>query len=76
MVEPKNEALEAGNYMNIAGSYAKGGTESCGILIYVDTKDQSGPQTWILRSENSMQNAVFPGRIPVLLFYTLNYSYR
>ncbi|MFB6343577.1 DUF6807 family protein [Saccharicrinis sp. FJH62] len=66
-VEPENEAIEAGYYMNITGSFAKDGTAPGGIFIYANPENQPGPQTWILRDKMSMQNAVFPGRKPVLL---------
>ncbi|MFB6320471.1 DUF6807 family protein [Saccharicrinis sp. FJH54] len=66
-VEPANEAVEAGDYMNISGTYAKDGTAPGGLLIYADPDNQPGSPTWILRSKKSMQNAVFPGRKPVYL---------
>lgn len=64
--EPQNTAVEAGNYMNMAGSVGRNGSHG-GIFIYAHPQNQSSPQTWILRNKASMQNAVFPGRNPVEL---------
>lgn len=66
-VEPQNEAVEAGMYMNISGSYAENGSSPGGILIVSDSDNQTSPQSWILRNKDSMQNPVFPGRDPVSL---------
>lgn len=63
-VEPQNTAVEAGSYIDMSGSVGKNGNHG-GILIYADPANQSGPQTWILRKKDSMQNAVFPGRTPI-----------
>ena len=60
LVEPKNEAVEAGKYINISGSMAKKSTKG-GVLIY-SANDFDTANQWILRSKNSMQNAVWPGR--------------
>lgn len=64
-VEPQNEAVEAGKYINIHGSMAKKTGEG-GILIY-SANDFETANDWILRSKNSMQNAVWPGRKPVVI---------
>ena len=77
-IEPKNEAAEGGNYVNMTGQVGKNRNNG-GIIIYAHPENQTSPQTWILRKENSMQNAVFPGRtpiglkkdVPVNLSYTL-----
>jgi len=60
-VTPINDAVEAGQYMNIFGTLTDNNKQG-GIMIYADPKNQKGPQTWILRKEGSMQNPVFPGR--------------
>jgi hypothetical protein len=65
-VEPRNEAVEGGNYMNMTGSVGRNGNKG-GIIIYAHPENQTTPQTWILRKKDSMQNAVFPGRTPVEL---------
>ena len=63
LVEPGNEAVEAGPYINIAGSAAKN-RGAGGIMIYSANGFETANQ-WILRREKSMQNAVWPGRVPV-----------
>lgn len=65
-VQPRNEAVEGGNYMNMTGSVGKNGNKG-GILIYAHPENQTTPQTWILRKKDSMQNAVFPGPTPMEL---------
>ncbi|MGD9557093.1 MAG: DUF6807 family protein [Mangrovibacterium sp.] len=65
-VEPQNTAIEAGPYINMTGSVGKNGSPG-GMLIYAVPENQTTPQTWILRKKASMQNAVFPGHIPVQL---------
>lgn len=75
-IEPKNEAVEGGNYVNITGQVGKNGNNG-GVLVYAHPENQASPQTWILRKKNSMQNAVFPGRTPIGLkkHAPLNLSY-
>jgi hypothetical protein len=63
-IAPKNEAVESSQYINISGSLSKKAQHG-GVLIYADPNNQSCSQTWVLRRKNSMQNAVFPGRVPV-----------
>ena len=63
-VEPQNEAVFSPGYVNISGDIEEDGGK--GGIIIVDHKDNPGyPQSWILRSKGSMQNAVWPGREPV-----------
>ncbi len=63
-VEPQNEAVFSPGYVNISGDIEADGGK--GGIIIVDHKDNPGyPQSWILRSKGSMQNAVWPGREPV-----------
>ncbi len=64
IIKPQTTAIETGNYVNISGSVGRDGKQG-GILIYADPDNQPSPQTWILREKNSMQNAVFPGSIPI-----------
>ena len=63
-VTPMNDAVKAGQYMNITGTLTNDHQQG-GIMIYADTNNQKDPQTWILRDKASMQNPVFPGRTPV-----------
>ncbi|HKJ43822.1 MAG TPA: DUF6807 family protein [Sunxiuqinia sp.] len=67
-VEPKNEAVSAGDYVDIAGSVAKDAGQG-GVLIY-SANDFATADQWILRKARSMQNAVWPGREPVDLSTT------
>ena len=58
-VEPQNTPLNAEGWMDFSGSLGKS-EERSGFTI-IPHKDNSGyPNPWILRSKNSMQNAVFP----------------
>lgn len=68
VVEPQNEAITAGDYVDVAGSLAKDGTHG-GVLIY-SANDFATSDQWILRKARSMQNAVWPGRKPVALSTT------
>ncbi|WP_053181810.1 DUF6807 family protein [Sunxiuqinia dokdonensis] len=68
VVLPQNEAVEAGNYINMSGSMAQNSRPG-GVLIYSANEFETA-NDWILRSENSMQNAVWPGRKPVALAET------
>ena len=67
-VEPQNEAVKAGDNMDISGSLAKDGGHG-GVLIY-SSNDFPTADQWILRKEKSMQNAVWPGRKPVAISTT------
>lgn len=63
-VTPTKNALTAGPWMDISGSLAANGGKA-GIVIINHTDDAT--VSWILRNENSMQNAVYPGRHPVVV---------
>ena len=65
-ITPQNTAVEIGQYVNISGAISKNQT-SGGVLIYASSNNQPSPQTWILRKQRSMQNAVFPGREPIAM---------
>jgi len=65
VVLPQNEAVEAGNYINVSGAMAQNSGPG-GVLIY-SANEFDTANDWILRSQNSMQNAVWPGRHPVAL---------
>jgi hypothetical protein len=68
LVEPQNEAVVAGNYINISGSVAKGSGHG-GVMIF-SANDFETANHWILRKEKSMQNPVWPGRAPVAVSNT------
>ncbi|RKD89923.1 DUF6807 family protein [Mangrovibacterium diazotrophicum] len=66
-VQPENTPVQAGDYINISGSMARNGNGAGGVIIYADPNNPINTHSWILRSKESMQNAVFPGRYPVQL---------
>ena len=64
LIEPTTNAVEAGNFMNIFGSILKNGKEG-GVVIWSNPENPAPSTNWIIRKSASMQNAAFPGRIPV-----------
>ncbi|MCM5663811.1 DUF6807 family protein [Galbibacter mesophilus] len=67
-VTPKTEAVKAGNYINMEASFQ--GKDTSGLIIIASTDNPKPIDEWILRKENSMQNAVYPGKNPVALSKT------
>lgn len=65
VVEPLNGAVEAGNFMNISGTFDQKGTS--GLVIWNSPENPQPNSKWILRKKASMQNAAFPGQNPVLV---------
>jgi len=65
-IEPVNTAIEAGNSMNISGSFLKDGKHG-GVAIWSDPSNPAPSTSWIIRKAASMQNAAFPGRKPVAI---------
>jgi hypothetical protein len=65
-VEPETTAVESEGFINISGSMGAGG-KNAGVVIVDHPENPGYPQPWILRSQNSMQNAAWPGNkaIPV-----------
>lgn len=60
IIEPRNTAVEALPWMNMFtedGNY--------GVLVMVHPSNPDPTDQWILRNSKSMQNPVFPGRVPV-----------
>lgn len=68
-VTPKNEAVESPGFIHVSGNLSENGNQG-GIVILDNPENPGYPQSWILRSKNSMQNAVFPGREPFPLSTT------
>lgn len=68
LVEPLNTAIEAGNSMNMTGSFLNGGKRG-GVVIWSDPSNPEPATSWILRKTASMQNAAFPGRKPVSISF-------
>jgi hypothetical protein len=65
-VKPKNTPVEAGPWLDFSGKLRDDGGRS-GVAILCHKSIPGYPRPWILRSKESMQNAVFPGREPVAL---------
>lgn len=75
---PQLGQVEAGPWMDFSASFGRKG-ETSGVTILCQPKTPNYPAPWILRSETSMQNIVFPGRKrvalplnkPVVLYYQI-----
>jgi len=65
-VEPMRIPVEAGPWMDFSGHFQKTSQVS-GLAILCHRSLPGYPQPWILRRASSMQNAVYPGRRPVVL---------
>lgn len=67
-VEPRRQALDAGDWVDFSADFAANGRPS-GVAVIVHPTTAGYPQPWILRSPAtpSMQNPVWPGPRPVSL---------
>jgi hypothetical protein len=65
-VEAQNTALDAGPWMNIIGDWDEK-IPNEGVIMISHPDNPSHPQPWIIRTEKSMQNAMYPGRYPVMI---------
>lgn len=65
-VTAQTEAIEAGPWMNVSGSLAADGSQA-GIVIMAHPNNPPPENQWILRTKNSMQNPVYPGREPIAI---------
>ena len=65
-VTPARTPIEAGSWLDFSGSFQEEGQMS-GLAILCHRSLPGFPQRWILRRRGSMQNAVYPGREPILL---------
>jgi hypothetical protein len=63
---PEVTAVRGGPWLDMTARFGPGDSTS-GIAILQHPSLPGFPQPWILRSGNSMQNPVFPGRDPVSL---------
>lgn len=63
-VEPQNLPIESGNFMNISGSFLNGNKQG-GVIMFANESNPTPNKNWILRKSASMQNAAFPGKVPV-----------
>lgn len=75
-IEPQVTAVHSPGYVNVQATFD--GDHPGGILM-IDRPDNPGyPQPWILRAKKSMQNAAYPGKVPVTITatdpLTLEYS--
>jgi hypothetical protein len=62
-VQPMNEAVEAGAWVDFVGSF--GGGYKSGVLVFLHPDNPAPADLWVLRRSRSMQNPVYPGREPV-----------
>jgi len=65
-VQPQNQAVTAGNWLDFNASFSPA-REKSGIAVLVHPDNPRATNRWILRQKRSMQNPVFPGRDPVLV---------
>jgi hypothetical protein len=64
-VEPQTNAVAAGSWINMTGTFA--GEQRGGLAILCHPSLPGYPQPWILRRSRSMQNPAWPGRHAVPL---------
>lgn len=65
IVTPQKNAVQAGPWINM---YERDEQSSVDGLLVISHPDNPGnPDRWILRNKQSMQNAVFPGRYPLVI---------
>jgi hypothetical protein len=65
-VTAQTEAVEAGPWMDMSGSLAANGGKA-GMVVIAHPDNPPPQDQWILRTKDSMQNPVYPGREPVLI---------
>ena len=65
-VVPLTTPVEGGPWLDFSGGLQEGGQVS-GLAVLCHRSLPGYPQVWILRRNGSMQNAVYPGREPILL---------
>jgi hypothetical protein len=65
-VEPKNTAVDAGPWIDMSGKFGESDAIS-GVAMLSHPSLPEFPSKWILRNKTSMQNAAYPGRVPVLI---------
>ncbi|WP_298709795.1 DUF6807 family protein [uncultured Chitinophaga sp.] len=64
-IAAREKAVEAAAWMDFSGSFETG--KKSGLTLLVHPESTGASTSWILREKKSMQNSVFPGRIPRLL---------
>jgi hypothetical protein len=65
-VQPKTEAVQAGNWLDFNASFNPAAGKS-GIAVFVHPDNPGATNKWIIRQKRSMQNPVFPGRETVAI---------
>lgn len=65
-VEPRRLSVEAGPWLDFSGHFHQDRQVS-GLAILCHNSLPNYPPRWILRRKGSAQNAVYPGREPILL---------
>jgi hypothetical protein len=65
-VDPADKAIDAGNAINVSGSFLDGGKQG-GVVIWSDPSNPEPSPRWILRKADGIQNPAFPGRKPVAI---------
>ena len=63
-IEPITNQISAGSWINVSGAMAVNEGKG-GVIIINHPENPMYPEKWILRKKGSMQNAVYPGEIPV-----------
>ncbi len=67
LVAPQETAVTAGRQMNFRGSFDGASSSKSSVSLTANPDKDLQNYSWILRNKGSMQNAVFPGREPVVL---------
>jgi hypothetical protein len=62
-VAPQENSVIAGPWMDFVGSF--GNSSKAGVAVFNHPSNPGNINEWILRNSSSMQNPVYPGRVPV-----------
>ncbi len=65
IIQPQNTAVQSAGFVKVTGTFED--HQPSGIIILDDTGNPDYPQSWILRSQKSMQNVAWPGRNPITI---------
>ncbi len=66
-VQPQTTAVEAGGWVRAEGVFNTLLPRQTAVVMMCEPEQLPQFQGWILRRENSMQNAAFPGRQPIAI---------
>lgn len=66
-ITPEVNAVNAGPWMDINGSFGGNTSSKSGVTVFGYRQKETKSYPWILRDATSMQNVPFPGRTPVAL---------